>query len=368
MTGPRRKRFGPLLYATIALSVVAVVITKGMEYRYRSSAAAPISRPVAEIAADLNSSDELARARALDELGREGEATAVPVWLEVTRMADPAMRKLACEALVRMKADPGRLLPALVDLADDPSEDVRVEAARGLSRLREFADRQSLASLDEASLSTAMAALHKLAKDKDPAARFAGVRGLILLGRSDDPEIASVVLEAAADADLAEPRAELVGLVKQARPDLVGAILPGLQALLAIDDPVILFTTLDALAELGPSARPILPSLIEREASEDPLVRAAALFARAAIEGAGTSESVAILTKVLADDAQPFDRRQQALARLRQNPSAALSGATPSLIRGLTNPSPTIRQETLSLLQEILLEQPAELPSVFQNP
>lgn len=371
----RRKRlFGPLLYSTLALSVVAVFAVIAMEALARLANAPPPMRPLDEIVADLRSDQEDVSRRALADLFRTGESTAIDVLRDEAKSSRAEMRRRACASLVLMKLDPSPFLPVLVDLADDPDAEVRAEAARALGLLPAFAKRRAYYGLrlpqvlDDSERASAVAALRTLAKDDDSVVQYEAARSWASVDPSEASGCWPVIVGLLAAPGASEWHLDLVKIFKRDRPALIGDLLSILEASLATDENIALqHAAIECLMEIR-DAKEALPMLLLRETSGQPAVRAAAGLARAAIQGPGTPEALTTLTHLIADTSLPIERRQTALNTLRATNPKNLAKATPGLIRGLADPNPNTRLETLNLIQQIIEDRPAELPSIFQSP
>jgi hypothetical protein len=87
-----------------------------------------------------------------------------------------------------------------------------------------------------------------------------------------------------------------------------------------------------------------------------------------AIEGQTSSRSVELLLGIVGDRALELDTRGNAVAILRDVNPAALSRATPDLIRQLGSGSLPVRQNAVSLLSTIVEDARAEMPILTKLP
>ena len=92
------------------------------------------------------SQDPKAVVSALEELGKLGQiikslaAPAIPEIMIALKHSDPKIRAAAAVAIGKVDADPKEVLPVLIKmLKDDPAEEVKIAATRGLAAMGDMA-------------------------------------------------------------------------------------------------------------------------------------------------------------------------------------------------------------------------------------
>ena len=136
MARQRRRIFGPLLYSTLVLAVIATattwVVTVGAD-RMRTAGE---REQLNAFATMLQNANPAIRERGAKFLLTKGPEVALPYLLEAARDPHSAARALACRSLVEAFADPAVVAPVLIAAAGDDRDEVRLEVARGLGRVR----------------------------------------------------------------------------------------------------------------------------------------------------------------------------------------------------------------------------------------
>jgi HEAT repeat protein len=305
----RRRRFGPLLYGTLALGVVEVLVLIGQSawpgIRDRWEAA--------QLVAALRDPSPLVRGNAADGLVKLGSAS----WsglIAAMRDPDETTRRSACETLLLTRPDARLAVPAYLDALRDPSPSVRALAARGLAEA--YGAGGSIAPID---WSGAVEALRVPLRDGDPAVRKAVALALQrfgkrarsalgdLTGRLDDPapmvrllaveaictidgrrnpEAISALLTLIARREPLEPwlRWSAVRFARSVVPEAEPVVIRSLTALLDEPDAEVRREAIYCLRDYGPRAVAAVPTLLRALRSSDEMTRVQIAYALALIE------------------------------------------------------------------------------------
>ncbi len=286
---------------------------------------------------------------------------AVPAMIASLESSDPARQRDAIQvlSLVGEAAEPA--IPALKQLAESGSRDVKGPALVALALAG--ASPEIVLPLAENALNertvasrrsggTALAALGARARpaltslvdglaDKDAVVAIESARALGSLGSAASPAIEPLI----AAVDRPEPAVQEAAVKAIGRlGEVARAAVPTLAKLLPSTRPPLQVEVATALGAMGSSAREALPGLEQSLASSDPATRTAALTAYARIEP-DNSRKVERLKQALDDAAQPV--RVAAIGELGKLGRAAEPAA--EKLYGLTENS-TEREQALEVL------------------
>jgi HEAT repeat protein len=330
MSRPRRRLFGPLLYSTLVVAVLAVVYTASWQV-------APIfdaindRRELASQVELLRAADPVAREQAARLLVTRGPAVSLPILRDAARDPRGEVRALACRSLVQGGGEPSATVPVLTAAAGDDREDVRIEAARGLGRVvvycsilkgsrsasgesggwtptlrdealgavrRLLKDRSSLVRAEAAGAlaefgpdPSRSADLIAAADEGDRAVRLAAARALVKVNGPDDPASARTLIALVASPDAVPDRPEVLRVVRTMGEVVQDQAVAALVDLLSHGDPDILPDVLACLPEAGPRAKAAVPILEEMLNHAEPALRAGAAMAIVAIESPGGEQT-----------------------------------------------------------------------------
>jgi HEAT repeat protein len=318
MAHPRRA-FGPLLYTTLAASVVLLATGYGA---WPAWVGLSRSREIEGVAQNLHAPKAQVRRQAADQLTQIGD-DAVPVLLKSLRDPDVEVRVLACGALSRATSRVDIVSPLLASALRDGNARVRREAAYGLGGL---ASSCMVADPASALQAGAMAdALLSIVHDEDARVRRAASDGLGSLGailmreqRGSDPRVAEMV--------------------------------SALRAALHDQDQGVRRHAADALPSLIPAARAASADLRALLNDSDWKVRHAAGSALVQIDSDSREPAIKALLDLIADPAIPLGKRLATLtARLVALGPDVPSRATPALLARLRGDA-ALRGVALDLL------------------
>ncbi len=422
MTRRRRRLFGPLLYFTLILAVIATAYTGIVTVGGDLTRTAMERRQMKDIASMFRDTNSVMRESGAKILLTKGVEVSVPYLLEAAHDPRSEIRALACRSLVQAYADPRVAVPVLNAATGDAQEEVRLEAARGLGRVRAYAavvgrsnwaggdptahsqvnSVETLSHLlkDPASSVRAASAeslgefapdlaaatgLEVAIGDQDRAVRLAAAKALLKFGDNGKPLTIRTLLVLLADPEPVPDRYEALEVLKGISDEAQEQAAAALARLLSrralghvrrvapeqpegvfpspvSDESAVCPDVIDCLHSLGPRAHPALPALESLLNDDDHVLRHSAGLAVVAILGKNHPRSVAILVGIISDETLPRDWRTSSLLELQAMGPAALAKTTPALIRQLGDPNPTVRVTALSLLQEIVGMTPAEMP------
>jgi hypothetical protein len=403
-TKPRKTRiFGPLTYATLAVGGVAIVISGSITARQRFQEWAETRQLIAQARVGQE-------AAVLELAHRMGPEQVLPYLHEAARSSLASVRASGVRTLTTVTGDPAQLVSVLSNGAADPDDTVRLEAARGLTRvpgvaamrrggnlplehavraealralerlrgdpspsirvaavasLTAYAPRSGAHQVADASVTSALVSS---THDKDPEVRFAAVQALREVNGPEDPSTVEGALKLIADLDSPVERRKLVELLHESSAAVQARAVAELVKLLEPFDPNLLPDVLDGLVAAGPQARPALPILERLRAHQEPMVRTLSAQAIVAIEGPQTPRGAAALIAMITDASLPQDARFEALNRVRELGPTVLATATPGLIRQLGDPALEVRMTAHSLLAGVLEMTPAKVPAGLVGP
>jgi len=135
-----------------------------------------------------------------------------------------------------------------------------------------------------------------------------------------------------------------------------------LAGLLSHEEIAVVSDVVDCLQADGPQARAALPALNRLLETDDSRLRAQAGIAIVAIEGQQSPPALNLLLEIVGDLTLELETRECAAGLIRGANPAALSKATPGLIRQLARSGPQVRQNAVALLSSIVEDTRAELP------
>jgi HEAT repeat protein len=397
-TRPRRRLFGPLLYATLALGAlatlysVAVIVRPGVEEWLE----------IRSLAKQLLSPHAGPREAAATAVVMKGPAVSIPLLWTALRDAQAEVRSTACRRVLEAGADVETTVSMLLSTTGDRDEVVRLMTAQTLGRLpmtftllppspAAVTSKQGLSShrercvtalrelLQDTSGAVRAAAVTSLAgfgpdpaalddlrittKDVDPSVRLEAARALLTLNGPDDPTAVQTMLVWLTNPEAETDRRTILFDLLKAGPEAQETTITALAALLSEGDPIFRAETIDLLRDAGPEARAAVPAIEAALGEDDWMIRTSAFAALVEIEGPGSPRGSAILARMIADPDLREEARHEALARLREAAPSALADATPDLIRQLADPNPRVRELAITLLQQIIYDHPARMPS-----
>jgi HEAT repeat protein len=419
MSRPRQRMFGPFTYAALLASGL-VALYSGVEI------ATPRVENWLEqrrILKELRSPDNRTRQGVV--LGLEHKSLAFAGAYLVEALGDPSIdvRLAACRALAHHGYEPQSLIPVLSAAADDEKIETRIETARILSRIMALAaskigsSADGLADKAVQARSDSDSILYRLLKDRVPEVRAAAA---VSLGDGGlDPSVAAELIAAAGDSDRSvrleiarallringpgdrtaadiltslvadkEPVGDrslaLNALLKASEETRSRAMLP-LVELISRADPAVQPDVIACLGEAGPHAHVALPALENLLDDPEPGTRAAAAKAILRIEASwnppepgmsasafkaipGSEQSknprlMAVMLEMVADKTLTQEWRMDILGRIKELAPAALTKATPGLIRQLGDSNSDVRRAALDLLSIIIEDTRAEMPN-----
>jgi HEAT repeat protein len=323
MSQPRRRLFGPLLYSTLVLALLAAVYAAYLQVTPVLEMIAD-RRQVASLVEMLRAAEPATRENAANLLVSRGPEVSMPILRDAARDPRGEVRALACQFLVKGGSDPSETVPVLIAAADDVREDVRVEVARGLGRvplnrtiprgtratsgasgglmpaLRDDALRTVRRLLKDRSGAVRAEAAGALAEfgpdpatsadltaavdDGDRAVRLAVARALVKVNGPGDPAAARTLIALLASPDAVPDRPEVLRVVRAMSEAVQDRAVAALAGLLSHGEPDILPDVLACLPQAGPRAKAAVPALEAMLDHAEPSLRAAAGMAIVAIE------------------------------------------------------------------------------------
>jgi HEAT repeat protein len=401
MAQPKTKVFGPLTYSTLAIALLAAA-TLGVIIAWPRLAE---WRELWRLEADVRSDDPIIRESAVGALRNKGIAVCVPYLLKAARDPRGEVRAMACRWLVNVGADAQTVLQVLVGAAFDDEAEVRREVALALGRRVASQYLGMPAGLTPAESSTCVTTLRRLLKDaaatvrvaaaeslgetepepaasvdlgvalgdNDRAVRFAAARTLLRANRSGVTEAVKTLLGLISDPDWFADHRQALEALKDVRGEGEGLVVLWLAELLARDDlpdrkNQVRHYAIDMLMYSPLDTRPALPALEALVNDTDPDLRAHAVSAVARIAGKESPGAVKRLIAIVTGRPFSEDRRLSALGLLSDLDPVAAKKVSSTLIRQLADPDPEARSVALTLLQQIIYETPAEMPSPSDGP
>jgi HEAT repeat protein len=405
MPGRKRRLFGPLLYSTLAIAFVSsaytwlVTVWPEIQKRERERVATHA------LFVSLHSTNPDERAAAATSMARMGRGVAVPHLLRALDDPRGEVRTAALRSLVDARAELRTVIPALARAAADSSQDLRLEASRGLARVAKshgFSLSSRVAGESEKQLSSqtlaalrrmltdtsetvraaaadalaefgpdpgAIAQLKTATHDKVRAVRLAATRTLLKVRGTADGSVVDSLLALVADPEPVDDRRTLMDLVARAGDDVQDRVVGALLELLVHGDPFIHLEVVTCLAAAGPRARGASTTLMNLTQNRDafPTLRSEAGKALESIDGPRSPRTLAAWVGMVADPTLPLSFREAALSRVLEAQPSALAKATPSLVRQLGDEKLTIRTNALQLLGPIIDVVPAEIADTSEQ-
>lgn len=393
--------FGPLFYTTLLVAIPLGLYAAFARFEPLVSE----WREVQSLVELLRSTDLEVRERSADLLGQRGSAIALPIFLDAAHDPRGDVRALACQSLVETWSDPLAVIPVLIAATHDQEDEVREVAARGLARVANSGSRSTGSSRTLSALAAkqradslhalrqllkdrsstiraaaagslaafgqvpdSAAALTAAARDPDRAVRFAAARALVRIGDGDNPVATQTLLALLAEPDLVPDRRAVLEFLAGMGPGVHDRAVGTLETLLSHEDIAVVSDVVECLSADGPQARAVLPALNRLLQSDDSHLRASTGMAIVAIEGQESPRAVELLLRITSDPALELPIRENAVAMIRPVKPAALSKATPDLIRQLGSTNARVRESAVNLLLMIVGDTPAEMPILTKQP
>ena len=303
-----RRLFGPMLWGTLSLAVLAI---GGLNVWERL----PTWRQYQELrglAGDLRSPDQLVNWQAASGLTRAG-AAGVPWLVRATRDPHAGVRLRAFTAVGRTLPLPKPALGALVGGLRDDDLRIRREAAGALGRF----------GPEAASAASGLAAAMG---DDDPDVRFRAARALARVegGSSESALVALLGCIADPVGSHLPGRAEAIPIIRRMGPPAEARAVAALIPLVDAGDPLARRGAIECLEQLGPSAHDAIPALDRASRGDDPIARCLAALALSEIEGWEQGRALALLRDLDGSPALPTGMR----TRVRWVASADLIGGS----------------------------------------
>ncbi len=292
----KRRVFGPLFYATLALAALVLVGLRLWElwpaWQQR--------RELRSLASDLRSPTSFVHRYARDQLAGAGSA-AVPWLIEATSNPDAGVRLLAYSALGETLPKPKMAIPALVAGLRDPDVRIRRQAADALGRLGYEAGE-------------GVDGLIGALEDDDLDVRFRAARALERVGgRAGEPALRALLGLLADPIGARFPdRPAIIPIVRGMGPDAESRAIAALIPLVAAGDRPARRSAIECLQILGPRARDAT-SALEKKAAGDPdlMTRCLAASALSEIEGWERGRARQLLGELVDRPAIPPRMRKQ---------------------------------------------------------
>jgi HEAT repeat protein len=279
--------------------------------------AAPAAEPLAKLAKEGAIEDRVQSILALARIGKAAKV-AGPVLLDALDSPDESLRYVAAYALGAIQVPDSDERLEKASQSDDPflatlASWARAKINPGNAELRDVAVKRLLASVSAEAPQVRRAAVEGLSELDDE------------LDASQRKSLAATFAKLVADPVPQVALAAGAGLIRLG-PDAVEA----LRGMLA--QPNVRQAGMEILAELGPVALPALDDMVAGLSDDDPIYRADACMAIAAI-GPEAKGAVGALEKLLGDESVPAEARYPAAFALgRIGPDAA---AAEPLVRKL---------------------------------
>jgi HEAT repeat protein len=185
------------------------------------------------------------------------------------------------------------LVAALIPLASDTERQVRYEAVVALS---EFGGRQGIAEEQKRAV---MEVVEKLLKDQDGTIRVKAAEAQAKLDPEKKPDAIAVIESCFKDKD-GGVRLDAAAAFRVLAPKRKAEIVPVLQGLLKDSDRCPSAAVI--LEQLGPLARPAVPTLVEGLKDRDPYNRVSVASALVAIDPKQNTKVIPVLIETLGDD------------------------------------------------------------------
>ena len=267
---------------------------------------------------------------AVEALGEIDHPKKHRILMKLTKDSDPMIRELVLAAMAK-KPHPSSL-PSFVAALDDESNDVKKSSLTAIGELGEAVDKSVMARI-----------VKFLDQGSDEELKFHAVQTISKLGdKRITPQVLKLLQE---ELNKEEGDLDRLGSLVRSLRRLKDprAVLPICDLIESTEDPKLKRRAVEALGAIGDSAaKTVLEhALIQDEASE---VRAAAAQALGTL---GETSAAASLIKALHDSQNVRIKALIALGQLKS------SRVGPMIKEMLTDPSPTIRYQAISILSEM---------------
>ena len=294
---------------------------------------APTNEKVRTLAVCLEYGDAKARKDAIAALVKMGSAAvpAVPALAKVLDDADAEVRRGAIELLGSLRSAAAPAAPALAKRLADDEPKLRYRAAQALGKIGPGA-------------APAVDALAKALKDSNPIVRTCSAEALAAIGanaKSAGPALVGALKDDVPNARLAVA----IACVKVGSPAPAVAVLA---EFLNGGSPRV--GAAQALAEIGPAAKPAVPALVKALKARNEKVREHSALALGAIGPTAAAEAVGPLAAALTDE-QIDVRVAAAKALARMGPKAA--DVIPDLVRALRKAQDRVRLAAAEALKAL---------------
>ncbi len=397
MSRQKNKTFGAFTYAALLAASLAVLY-HGVELAVPKLEGWLEQRRILQ---KLRSPDIKTRQRIVESLEKQSFDFARPFLLEAINDPSLDISIAACRLLAYQDADPRPLMPVLAAAVNDEKIEIRSETARILGKIlarttgetraavdgsaspavqvrsqclavlyRLLKDRtgdvraEAADSLGDAGLDTTVASeLATAAGDPDRRARLAIAGSLLRINGSGDRTAAGLLVSMVTDREPVSDRSLAFKLLMQTREETWNQAMVAMVELLTHADPLVQPDVLACLSDAGARAHAVLPALEKLLDDPEPATRATAVMAILRIEDQNTPRLIAVMIPMIADKSLSQECRMDMLARIKETTPAALSKATPGLIRQLGDGDANIRRGALDLLSQIIEDTRAEIPS-----
>ncbi len=300
--------FGPLLYSTLGVALIAWAYTGAVTFFEEILRPARERQEIRSLAEALGDMNPIARENAARLLVAKGPEAVLPYLLEAARDPQSKGRALACRSLAQVQSDPSVVVPVLIAASDDVHEEVRLEVARDLQRVNVSAalvvrSRSVAPGLPPDLKAISLETLCRLITDRESGVRAAAAEALG--GFAPDPKAAAVLVAANGDTDrmvriaasralvrfnidgnrtaiqtllalVADPdavadRVEVIDVIRGIGGEVQDEAVTALADLLAHCETAIRPDLINCLQSIGPGARSALPAL-EAFLNDDDLI------------------------------------------------------------------------------------------------
>lgn len=171
--------------------------------------------------------------------------------------SNETVREFASRSLIRLLPYHSDSLLALVGALADECAAVRSNAADGIGRRLELADRQ-MTEPD----SPAVKGLIEATEDEDPSVRYSASVALLCLGKRYYPRVVPGLVEGLASTD-SVVRGNAISYLEELGPEAENALANLIEILQGDDDSFMRAAAARAIGSLGPRGAPAVPSLID---------------------------------------------------------------------------------------------------------
>lgn len=333
MSQPRRRKFGPLFYATLvvgALATAFVAFEMNREKIQGWQRRGYLADRVAALEADAGNAGEDVRISAATSGGMILRSTSLAAEETIT----PELR--------------AKLLAYLDRLVADKAGPVRVAAINALQGTRPGPE--------------LVKSLVSATGDEDRAARRAAALALQEINGPEDPDAFRALFDLAMDAESRDERASAAQLLTfRGRGVLDRAVAAFTDALSKDKEPLIRLGAVDSLGGMGPPARAAIPALEKLLGEEDLRYEAADAIVRIAGKEAPDT-IIAIVIGRITDPALGAGTRQQALETIRGVKPEAEAKIAAEMVRQFDDEDPDVRNGALNVLIDIVGRSRVKIP------